>query len=235
MLETNILSKTPSYDLRCLAKYYYSQGYKIPDITKQLEFFLIRCNPYTNILSWDEVIKKSIRYASKHSLVEVGCVSLNDTELLLCKSQNDSIFRRLLFTLICLAKFGNAVNPQNNNWVCRSDKEIFALANIEMSAKNRHLTLHELEKTGLISFSNKINNLNIKVNCLCDGEPVLVINDFRNLGNQFLRYEGSPCIECATCGAVVKKNSNRMKYCPDCAKEINIQKTIENFKKQYLN
>lgn len=227
------MSNNPFYDLKCLAKYYLSQGCKTEDITKQLEFFLIRCNPYVNILAWDDIIKKSVKYSLKHPLVEIEHILLNDTELLLCKSLEDSSHRKLIFTLICLAKFANTVNPQNNNWVCRSDKEIFSLANIDLSSKNRHLTLHELEKTKLISFSNKINNLNIKVNCLCEGEPILAISDFRNLGNQFLRYEGASCIECANCGAVIKKNSNRMKYCSDCAKEINIQKTVENFKKQY--
>jgi hypothetical protein len=41
-------------------------------------------------------------------------------------------------------------------------------------------------------------------------------------------------IECCNCGKEIEKKSNRTKYCNDCAREMNIKKTIENRKNKEL-
>ena len=64
-----------------------------------------------------------------------------------------------------------------------------------------------------------------------DGESVLEISDFRELGYEYLNYIGDDkFIRCSECSRLVRKNNNRQKYCNDCYKRINSEMTNERQK-----
>ena len=86
--------------------------------------------------------------------------------------------------------------------------------------------MNDLENTGLISFSNKNDNLNMKVNFIDnDNEVVLKIKDFRELGYEYQNYIGDGnFIRCSECGRLVRKKTNNQIYCNNCAIEINLKK-----------
>ena len=80
------------------------------------------------------------------------------------------------------------------------------MANVQISTKRQSLMLSDLRDIGVIRSSKKVDNVNINVLCLDDdGDPVMQVTDFRNLGNQYLMYHGHQYIECASCGLVVPK------------------------------
>ena len=85
-------------------------------------------------------------------------------------------------------------------------------------------------EAGMIEWTRREESENVKVQ-ICDfaGGPALKIRDFRNLGYQYRQFCGEPYFSCIECGLVVRKNSNRMKYCHDCATEINRQKARERW------
>ena len=71
----------------------------------------------------------------------------------------------------------------------------------------------------LIRYAEKIDNLNMQILFMDDtNDKHLLIYDFRELGNEYLLYNGGNYIRCAECGRLVKNNkySNR-KYCSTCA------------------
>jgi hypothetical protein len=229
-LEKCSLNKKPAETLYKIAKYYSHEGYKCAEIKVLLESFLLKCDPDISIVKWQDCIDRAARAASKYALVEIESVPITEAELKTCASLKGKQIQRILFTLICLAKLGNAINESNNNWVNKEDKEIFRLANVVTPVKRQSLMLNDLRSWGLVQFSKKVDNINIKITCIDDiTTPVLQISDFRNIGYQYLRYCGEAYFECQSCGLTTRRNNNRQKYCPDCAIEINRQKTLDNW------
>ena len=88
----------------------------------------------------------------------------------------------------------------------------------------------ELRDAGFIRFSKKIDNLNVQVRFIQAGETAIHIQDFRNLGYQYLKYYGGAYFECENCGLTVKAQSpakgRPQKYCPSCAVEVKTRQTV---------
>ena len=227
-LEKCTLDAKPLETLSRIARYYHSEQYKKSEIRSLLESFMLKCDPGINIVKWQDTIDRLVKEADKFKLIEIDSVPITNRELDICDSLDGKQMRRLMFTLVCLAKFANMANEQNAGWVNRPDKEIFKLANVVTSVKRQSLMLNDLRSSGLIRFSRKVDNININVQCIdMDGDAYLQITDFRNLGYQYMRYCGEPYFECAECGIVIKRMSNAQKYCHDCAVDINRQNARE--------
>ena len=125
-------------------------------------------------------------------------------------------------------------NPNNNNWVNRKDNEIFSLANITLTTKRQSLLINDLWTMQYIGYSRVVDNININVKIVDNESPtVLYISDFRNLGNQYMRYCGEKYIECECCGKVVKEKHGKQRYCTECATEIDRQKSLERYYKSH--
>ena len=224
------LGNKPSETLGRLARYYRELGYKKNEIMKMLEEFMIRCDPTINVIRWQLVIENSIKYAQKGNLINIQPISITKKELDMIGELPGLLLQRLMFTLLCLSKYGNAVNPKNNSWVNRDVREILSLANVKVTVKRQSLLFNDLWNAGYIGFSNIIDNINVNVKIIDDSneEVAMQIDDFRNLGNQYMMHIGDGYMVCKHCGAVVKRNAPNQKYCKECAVDINIQKTIEN-------
>lgn len=221
------LGMKPTETLSRVARYYLSlDGATKSGACAELEAFMLRCDPTINLVKWQNTIDRIIKGASKFPLINIESVPITKKEMGVCDSLDGVQCRRLLFTLICLAKYSDLVNEKNGGWVNRQDKEIFKLANVVTSIKRQSLMLNDFRAAGLIRFSRKVDNVNINVLCLdTGGETVLEIKDFRNLGYQYMRFHGDPYIECEECGLVIRKRSNAQKYCHDCAIDVNRQRS----------
>jgi hypothetical protein len=142
--------------------------------------------------------------------------------------------KRLAFTLLCLAKYKNAINSKNNDWVNYKFKDIFKMANINATQKEQGFMIHDLRNLGLIKMNKIVDNLSINV-CYIDKnktpENVLKITDFRNLGYEYLLYCGEKFFRCENCGILTRKNSTNDKYCKDCKSYI---KNEQNKQYYYL-
>lgn len=135
------------------------------------------------------------------------------------------------------AKLYNLISENNNGWINADIKEIFRVARVSVKHRNdKFLYLNDLERTGLISFSSKNDNLNIRVNFVDMGnEHVLDVYDFRELGYEYLNYiENGKFIRCTECNRLVKKKSKHdysTKYCSECAKKKFNEQCKQNMRK----
>lgn len=175
-----------------------------------------------NPVKWKATILKHVKGAKKYNMVQVNSVGITQQELDIISSVSERRLRKLLFTLICLAKFFNKRGNNTNDWVSTEYKDIFRMAHIFVTQSVQTKMLSELYNLGMISFGNKITNLNIHLNVIDhENEPVWIIDDFRDLGNEYVfRTETSDLFRCESCGLVIKKNRNVHKYCPQCADKI---------------
>lgn len=147
--------------------------------------------------------------------------------------------KRLAFVLLCLSKYWNIVNNQNDYWVNSKDNEIMSFANINTSIRRQCAMYAALKDAGLIQFSKKVDNTNVKVCFAEDGESAMEITDLRNLGYQYLKYHGEPYFECTNCGIVTryknpanKKSIWKQKYCESCAIEIDTRQSVNSVMRQ---
>lgn len=229
-IENSDLGSKPGETLMRVAKYYYSMGYKRSEIERLLEEFVLRCDSSVCIPKWHMLISRCAASAGKYAMIDIAGVFITQKEMEVIQSIKGKLAQRLMFTLICLAKYGNAVNPNNGNWVNRASRDIFALANITINTNRQSLIINDLWRAGYIGYSNIVDNINLNIKVVDDSmdDVAVFITDFRNIGNQYMKIIGENYMECQNCGLVIKRTSNRQKYCPSCAIEMNIQATSEN-------
>lgn len=232
-LETLSLGNKPVETLGRLAKYYYSEGYRKEQIGGLLEDFMLKCDPTISIVKWQDAIDRQVSNADKYPLIDIKGIDITQSEIERIKALDGKIRQKLMFTMLCLAKYGNILHPANNNWVNKKDKEVFSLANITITTRRQSLYINDLWSAGYVGFSKVVDNINLNVRIVDNSsETALTITDFRNLGNQYLRFAGEKYFECQCCGLVVKKKSDKQKYCTACAVEVDRQKALERYRKR---
>ena len=230
------LGSSPRDTIVRVAKYYKAQGCGKSDVRRKVEDFMIRCDPKLSLVKWEGVIESAVTTAEKYKLINLKGITITVPEMNTIKSLSGVIQQRLMFTLICLAKYGNAVNERNGGWINLSQRDIFALANITMTTKRQSLAINDLWQAGLVGYSCLVDNINLQVKVIEDGDEAITISDFRNLGNQYMRYIGYDYIECESCGIVIKKDTKHAgrpaKYCKECADAI---KASRDSDRNYIN
>ena len=226
------LGKKQSETFSHIARYFLDQNYSKPKVKQLLETFLLKCDTSASIPKWTPTIEYAIRRASKHDTIRIDSIDITQPEMDKIDSLDGKQIKRLAFTLLCLSKYWDAVNPNCDHWINNKDTEIMRLANISTSVKRQSQMYHDLNKLKMIRFSKKIDNTNVRVEFITPGKTVLSISDFRNLGYQYLKYHGESFFECANCGITVRCKNNgvgrKQKYCNDCAMKIHMQQKINS-------
>ena len=239
MINTRSLGDKPFETLCRVAKYYLTKGYDKKETRKLLDIFLLQCDESASLPKWADTIDCALKRASKYNAVNAEYISITKSEMDIIDSLSGTQIRRLAFTLLCLSKYWYLVNARNDYWVNNKDSEIMKMANINTSIKRQSLMYHNLNELGLIRFSKKIDNTNVKVEFVKDGAEVMKVSDFRNLGYQYLKYHGEPYFECQNCGITVKQKGatvgRKQKYCKECAAQIRTQQNVNSVMKQRSN
>ena len=233
MIEEHSLGKKPYETLCRVAKYYISKGYTKKDARSALENFLLQCDTMISIPKWSDALDSAMAHALKYKAIDLDGIKKKKKEMDTIDSIQSRQARRLAFTLLCLAKYWDAVNPSSDHWVNTKCSEIMKMANIKTSIKRQSLIYHELNKLGLIQFSKKVDNTNVRVLFIDnDSDVVCTITEFVNLGNQYQMYHGEPFFVCSNCGITTKrdnpKSTRKQIYCKECATKIKIQQIVNS-------
>lgn len=231
-MERYELGDKPALTLERVAKYYNSMGWKKDEIRKGLEEYLLRCDPYASVVLWDKTISNAVNNGMKRPFVMIDCILITKPEIERIKAIEGIQTQRLAFTLLCVAKYMMIVHPASDGWVNVPEKDIVKMANINTSYKRQNLLYKKLLDEGLLQASKKITNLNVRVLYMEDGETAISVTDFRNLGNQYMMYNGGPFFVCKNCGLTerVPKGANvgNMKYCHDCAAKVYMRQSVNS-------
>lgn len=227
----------PTSTLFLLGKYYRQKDNlsKKQTINKLNEFMVTNYKNYNPAL-WEEIIEDISKKANKYTLREIDSIGITQSELNEISKLQNIKYEKLLFTMLCYAKLHNIISENNNGWVNADIREIYRIARVTVKYKNdKFLYLNDIEKTGLISFSSKNDNLNLRVNFVnMESESVLDVCDFRELGYEYLNYIGEGnFIRCQCCQKLVKKKSKKdfsTKYCGNCAKYIKNEQNKSYYK-----
>lgn len=234
ILEKGEVGNKPTSTLFLLGKYYrQKKQLGKEDTVKNLNNFMYQNYKNYNPALWEDVIEDISKKAKKYTLREIDSIGITQSELDNLSKLCNVKYEKLLFTMLCYAKLYNTISETNNGWVNTDIRELYKVARITVKyRKDKFLFLNDIERTGLISFSNKNDNLNLKVNFIdMNGEAILKITDFRELGYEYMNYIGNgKFIRCRECNRLTKKKTNNQLYCVECSKNINVIKQKERDK-----
>ena len=209
-----------------LAKYYYHElGYRKAKIRKALYEFLRDNYPLyrKGKLKWEENIELLSSSAGKYALFQQYYVPVTQSELdTIMNCGLSRQHQQVLFTFLCLAKLGNMRNPKNNGWVgykVYKTKDVFQMAHVSASEVKQDFMINDFYIRDLVELPKKNDNLSVRVTfCDNDGDCILAVTDFRDLGYLYLRHIGENIIACQQCGILIRGNkAGTKKYCKDCA------------------
>lgn len=230
-LTTGRIFEKPHYTLKILASYFYHElGYNNRRIEIELLDFLERSSKKyrENILYWQPIVEEISNKADEYKLYEIDGVWVTKKELKTIKKIRSQKLRKVAFVLLCLAKFGNAKNKDNNNWVNFLYIDIFRMARYNCKHDERCWGMRKLYLAGMIQLAKKLTNLSVQVTFIdetagfnsCD----IFIDDFRELGYSYQKIVGMDIIECAECGILIPNSSrSNRKYCDNCAGNVPVQ------------
>lgn len=230
--KTNKPIEKPGTLLPLLAQYYYQfKGYRKKKITELLIKFLdARYPAYEhNKKSWIETCENIAKSTGGKPLLQADEILITQREIeTITQNAGDKSLERLLFTMLCIAKYNNLKNPKNNGWLNTDLKDLFTLAKVKSNPQNRGKIIHTLINAGLIETAKKIDKVNLHVTFgeyEMNKNTVLftTITDFRELGLQFNRLMGyGDYFTCEKCGITVKankQNNNKKCLCRKCLNE----------------
>ncbi|MBR1525560.1 MAG: hypothetical protein IJ640_02740 [Prevotella sp.] len=242
MIASRSLGKKPFETLSRVSRYYIDNGIPKNQVRKMLDVFLIQCEPTASIPKWADTIDAALARAMKYEAVSIKSIDITKPEMEKIDALDGKQVRRLAFTLLCLAKYWDSISRSKEHWVNNKDCDIMRMANINTSIKRQSLMYHNLNASGMIQFSRKVDNTNVKVCFMAPGDVVMSVTDFRNLGYQYLKYHGEPYFECCNCGITSKINNaqtgragRKQKYCNTCAAEIAMQQNVNSVMRLRLN
>lgn len=239
MITSRSLGKKPYETLYRVARYYLDNGIPKKEVRRMLDTFLLQCDPTASLPRWANSMDAALAHALKYEAIELDGVDITKPEMERIDALQGKQTRRLAFTLLCLAKYWNAVSKKTDGWVNSKDSDIMRMANINTSIKRQSLMFHSLNECGMIQFSRKVDNTNVRVCFIEDGETVLHISDFRNLGYQYLMYHGGDYFTCENCGVTAKFDhpikGKCQKYCRECASQIAIRQRADSVRRYLLN
>lgn len=230
ILESKVIPKGVSNKrvLLYIAKYYFNPNCSVKEmqglIFEKMKEFKLNPEVYQEYKYASYVkglCEKLLSNEISREFRKVESVYLCQSELDIINKGETDKEKKLLFTLFVLAK----INGTNSGWVNNEIKDIFQLANITATIKDRALLLHKVYKAGLIGQSFRNDKLGYKVDLGKDNEPVvLVVDSFENIGNQYIANFKDGWKMCECCGKLFKVKSKKdfsSKYCKQCA--INIE------------
>jgi len=232
MIASKSLGKQPAETLTRVARYYIDNNYPKREVRKMLGNFLLQCDPTASLPKWSDLLDRAVDRAMNNEAVNIQHIIITDSEMRRIDALGRVQIKRLAFTLLCLAKYWDIARNSTSHWVNSKDNEIMRMANITTSVKRQSEMYHTLNLLGMIQFSKRVDNTNVRVCFIEDGAPAMYITDFRNLGYQYLKAHGGPYFECQNCGITTKYKDPvrglKQKYCRDCAAEIAIRQRVNS-------
>ena len=230
LIEEYSLGKDEYVSINILAKYWRSEGLYAPQIRRKIEEHILRSKPYAQMFRYTEMIHGAVEKSKKWPLREIDAINIMQSELERIASLDGTQEQQLLFAMLCLAKYRLAANPKSDGWINTPRVDVYRMANVFGTLEHKAEVQRHIHDADMIEWPRRADSENVRV-LICEsvGEPVLQVRDFRNLGYQYRQWAGDPYFACSECGLVVRRNSNRMKYCKDCADEINRQKARERW------
>lgn len=225
ILESGNLGDKPKSSIGLLARYYIEQGKDKQEIISILDDFLNKNLKEYNTVVWSKDLEKVVKNAIKFNkpLVELDNITLTQDEIKVIKDIPNMVKQKVLFSYIVYYKVLEKMNKATDGWVSETYRaDVFKESNTGYKGFKQLDLIRELVELGYME--NAKGGLNNSFRLLYIKEetpenPVeMIIDDFRELGLQWMEYNKDKKIKCCeVCGIRFKPKSNRQKMCKQCS------------------
>lgn len=254
MLQSGFKSKRYEYELKMLAKYYFSKGISTEDIQCLLLKF---CNKYItdfNEIKYMNMLKRTLKYAQINSIFIVSPVDVTLSEIEKIRELEDLKLEKIMFILLVISKINrqsyelyiedkikhkkkNAAMPKiiDEYYADGKINSFFSKAKIYLKRKERAGIIKKLIDKGLIGMTKSCKyeiNFIDRENC---NNIALTINNFSNFVLEYMRYIGDNIGTCEECSGLFEIKGKNHKYCKNCWHKINRDQTRNRVKKHRCN
>lgn len=223
-----------------LGKYYYSLGLSTDDVFTNISQYVHDNLPPTekNAKYNNPCYLKSVcSSAQNKQLSKIDSIPITKNEIERIEQLGAPHLQRFAFTLLCLAKHNQMIYEDNTGYIkvipkTRSSKQknkgytgvdLSKIANIQGGNKDKRASWERaLQNMGMLDCSvpDKYGAQQYNVTFIdTSGKAVLQIEDLRDLGLIWRKWNGECVTTCEKCGRPILQNKNRTKkYCSDCVK-----------------
>lgn len=218
----------PAEQVFLLARYYRcTLSYAPKRAEEALQAFVRRTIPDGDTARWTGILHRALACAKDRPLHQLGNLPVSERELAAVTACSGRREQRILFTLIVLARYFNAIHGVDSGWVNLPLRDILRLAGSNIPTADGLEILRRLCADGLIEPRRGIGELALRVVCLDnDGQVALTLHDLRAVGFEYLQHMGyGRFVRCARCGLLVRQSrSNNRRYCDRCREHPSGQK-----------
>ena len=217
----------------------FDKGYSDEDILNVLSKIPMHGGDALTKQHKNEIYSRIIEKAPKYEYVKDIEVKIYKSELDIINSIKNENCRNLLFCSLVYYKWGQHIFSKNfyskvseRDMVLEDDENISKISKIMKLRKDERFALYRelyLKKYYIQDIIKSKNYFYIPF-AKDDGEDVVMtINSYGNiLGELYLYNKEQGYKRCENCGEVIKKNNNKQKYCNNCSRIVNIEKTKKN-------
>jgi len=233
-------------ELKALIFYMLENNFSSKDIREKL---LEVCNDEIKYLSSkqrESVFNKLISQCKSSKTIRNIKIDVYKTELDNIRNIDNPDYEKCVFIMLIYKKWLDKVNELRNRkkspyyeWFSLIKADIFKEAGLsKMNGLSKqsmlnYLYLNEYIKSDvkkLTKSDQRIENIEKKQMWSVpfikyDGEVAFSIDDFRNVINQYINYRDGGFSKCGNCGILFSPTNNRQKYCADCRRAVNREKT----------
>lgn len=186
-------------------------------------------------------IKKALKTGTnkQQKLVTISKIDIYQSELDYINSlEINQEYKKVMFTFLVQLKLNKIVyeykyNKEYNVLYFYGGKikynNIRDISNIPKTMSLNDEVINTLSNLGLVTILHRGKiSLDYIKNCVPDGEVVIEVTDFENVGLYLDYYNGvKGVIKCEGCEKIIKISNNKNKYCKECAKEIQFNQKKE--------
>lgn len=190
-------------------------------------------------------MNKCIKKAKKYDLKNIDKIIITKSEMNTIQSFKDIKKEKIVFVLIALAKYFNALYDQDSDCLFAKTSDIFKYARVVIPASERDYYLHFAYESGVLLPNFSIGSNMQLVGVVShkeDDEVALTLNeyDYQELAYTYLNFKNGGYKRCKTCGSWFKMkasepatlychlhkpqrsdpNEYKKKTCVDCRQEF---------------
>lgn len=220
-----------------LTRYYIEKGLNKEEIVKEVVSYFRERTKYNfkedlTFLYASITADKELKNITP--LMQIPYIAVSSSELSIIRTLNNKSNERYLFSLLCIAKYKNMVNPKNDNWTCKDIGSVFKkVANLNFVQEQQYSLIRDIIDRGLIRMGSG-DNLNIQVLFMDGKDEYIKVDSFTDLGKFYGDLEKGKLVRCKECDKLVKRKSPKatgLKYCEECSKKVKNEQNIKSYHK----
>ena len=217
-----------------LTKYYYFElGMNEKEVEKNLRFYIKAMDGIVDDEVIENIIKSNTSSKTNINKLDHIIITIQEWQTIQEMGRTERE-RKLLFTLLCMYKVKIGLGYSDNGLVKIEYTQLNSLAHVVFKSTERIDVFRYFIECGMIEMGMGQLASRVKLHYVFpDSKQLIKITDFEafNVYYDYLK-NGGKLVRCKECGKLVLSKSKTCpsKYCKDCAKRINIEKTVERRK-----